>query len=67
MHNRKLIISSINFSKISLTPTYYILFSQGKLLGENDTSFGSFVRCGYPKLTASGDLEIVNDCGRYSR
>ena len=40
---------------------------QGKLLGEKDTSFGSFVRCGYPRVTSSGDMEIVSDCGRYSR
>ena len=47
--------------------TYFGLVFQGKLLDERETSFGSFVRCGYPRMTSTGDLEIVSDCGRYSR
>ena len=46
--------------------SWFFLF-QGKLLDERETSFGSFVRCGYPRMTSTGDLEIVSDCGRYSR
>jgi len=39
---------------------------EGELLGEQKTSFGSFARCGYPKLTEGGVIEILADCGRYS-
>ncbi|CAL8147640.1 unnamed protein product [Orchesella dallaii] len=45
---------------------YFPYWIQGILVGENETSFGCFFRCGYPRMTPSGDLEIVSDCGRYS-
>ena len=45
----------------------YFYLTQGKLLDEKETTFGSFVRCGYPRQTETGSMEIVTDCGRYSR
>lgn len=43
------------------------MFSQGTLRGHVDTYFGSFRRCNYPQMTAQGTVEIVRECGRYSK
>lgn len=40
---------------------------QGTLRGEIDTYFGPFRRCNYPQVTAQGNVEIVQECGRYSK
>jgi hypothetical protein len=40
---------------------------QGRLLGKVDAYFSSFRRCNYPRVTAQGGIEIVEECGRYSR
>ncbi|CAH0388025.1 unnamed protein product [Bemisia tabaci] len=46
---------------------YLPFWIQGRLLERADAYFSSFRRCNYPRLTARGDIEIVMECGRYSR
>ncbi|RZF43493.1 hypothetical protein LSTR_LSTR005229 [Laodelphax striatellus] len=46
---------------------YLPFWIQGRLLGKVDAYFSSFRRCNYPKVTAQGVVEIVQQCGRYSR
>jgi hypothetical protein len=41
--------------------------TQGVLLNKTEAFFGSFRRCNYPRLGAEGNVEIVMECGRYSR
>ncbi|XP_046396297.1 LHFPL tetraspan subfamily member 6 protein-like [Ischnura elegans] len=47
---------------------YLPFWIQGRLLGAVDAYFGSFRRCNYPRVSpSSGLIEIVEECGRYSR
>ncbi|KAK6634985.1 hypothetical protein RUM44_000234 [Polyplax serrata] len=39
----------------------------GTLFDKVDAYFGSFRRCNYPKVSAAGVVEIIQECGRYSR
>lgn len=40
---------------------------QGRLLGKVDAYFSSFRRCNYPRVNSQGAMEIVEECGRYSK
>uniref|UniRef100_A0A1B6KHI8 LHFPL tetraspan subfamily member 6 protein n=1 Tax=Graphocephala atropunctata TaxID=36148 RepID=A0A1B6KHI8_9HEMI len=46
---------------------YLPFWIQGKLMGKVDAYFSSFRRCNYPRVTSQGSVEIVMECGRYSR
>ncbi|XP_054264770.1 LHFPL tetraspan subfamily member 6 protein-like [Macrosteles quadrilineatus] len=46
---------------------YLPFWIQGKLMGKVDAYFSSFRRCNYPRVTSQGAVEIVMECGRYSR
>lgn len=46
---------------------YLPFWIQGRLMGKVDAYFSSFRRCNYPRVTSEGVLEIVLECGRYSR
>ncbi|XP_075232020.1 LHFPL tetraspan subfamily member 6 protein-like [Lycorma delicatula] len=46
---------------------YLPFWIQGRLLGKVDAYFSSFRRCNYPRVTSQGVVEIVHECGRYSR
>ncbi|XP_022188780.1 LHFPL tetraspan subfamily member 6 protein [Nilaparvata lugens] len=46
---------------------YLPFWIQGRLLGKVDAYFSSFRRCNYPRVTTQGVVEIVHECGRYSR
>ncbi|XP_026479541.1 LHFPL tetraspan subfamily member 6 protein-like [Ctenocephalides felis] len=48
------------------TGFYLPFWIQGRLLGKVDAYFSSFRRCNYPRVSASGGIEIVQECGRYS-
>lgn len=40
---------------------------QGSLFNKVDAYFSSFRRCNYPKVSSAGVVEIIQECGRYSR
>ncbi|GJQ74693.1 hypothetical protein Trydic_g21544 [Trypoxylus dichotomus] len=46
---------------------WYPVLRQGRLLGKVDAYFSSFRRCNYPKVSPQGGVEIIEECGRYSR
>uniref|UniRef100_A0A1B6BX06 LHFPL tetraspan subfamily member 6 protein n=1 Tax=Clastoptera arizonana TaxID=38151 RepID=A0A1B6BX06_9HEMI len=46
---------------------YLPFWIQGRLMGKVDAYFSSFRRCNYPRVTSQGVVEIVMECGRYSR
>lgn len=46
---------------------YLPFWIQGRLLGKVDAYFSSFRRCNYPRVSPQGVVEIVEECGRYSR
>lgn len=46
---------------------YLPFWIQGTLFNTTEASFGSFRRCNYPRLTEDGSLELVLECGRYTR
>ncbi|XP_054281487.1 LHFPL tetraspan subfamily member 6 protein-like [Macrosteles quadrilineatus] len=49
------------------TGFYLPYWIQGRLMGKVDAYFSSFRRCNYPRVTPQGLIEIVQECGRYSR
>lgn len=49
------------------SPHGSVLLFQGRLMGKADAYFSSFRRCNYPRVTAQGLIEVVHECGRYSR
>ncbi|XP_068909283.1 LHFPL tetraspan subfamily member 6 protein-like isoform X1 [Tenebrio molitor] len=46
---------------------YLPFWIQGRLLGKVDAYFSSFRRCNYPRVSPQGVVEIVEECGRYSK
>ncbi|XP_008201156.1 LHFPL tetraspan subfamily member 6 protein isoform X1 [Tribolium castaneum] len=46
---------------------YLPFWIQGRLLGKVDAYFSSFRRCNYPRVSPQGVVEIVQECGRYSK
>ncbi|OXA58234.1 Lipoma HMGIC fusion partner [Folsomia candida] len=57
---------SLSAALVACCGFYLPFWINGKLLAETDTSFGSFIRCGFPYMGPSGNLEITSQCGRYS-
>ncbi|XP_031333186.1 LHFPL tetraspan subfamily member 6 protein-like isoform X2 [Photinus pyralis] len=49
------------------TGFYLPYWIQGRLLGKVDAYFNSFRRCNYPRVSPEGIVEIVEECGRYTR
>ncbi|KAL0276975.1 UNVERIFIED_CONTAM: hypothetical protein PYX00_004422 [Menopon gallinae] len=45
---------------------YLPFWIQGRLFNKVDAYFSSFRRCNYPRVTSAG-VEIIQECGRYSR
>lgn len=45
----------------------FLLYFQGRLFNKVDAYFSSFRRCNYPRVSSAGVVEIVQECGRYSR
>ena len=46
---------------------FFFCFFQGNLFNKVDAYFSSFRRCNYPKVSSAGLVEIIQECGRYSR
>lgn len=45
---------------------YLPFWIKGTILDRTDTYFGSFRRCNYPKISDTGTILIVEECGRYT-
>lgn len=46
---------------------YYLPYwLHGSMLNATDVYFGTFRRCNYPRVSESGAVVIMNECGRYS-
>ncbi|XP_022204919.1 LHFPL tetraspan subfamily member 6 protein [Nilaparvata lugens] len=60
-------IVSLIASLLCCSGFYLPFWLQGRLLGKVDAYFSSFRRCNYPRVTQQGVVEIVHECGRYSR
>ncbi|XP_044743703.1 LHFPL tetraspan subfamily member 6 protein-like [Chrysoperla carnea] len=53
---------------ISCFTGFYLPFwIKGRLLDKVDAYFSTFRRCNYPKITTLGEVQIIEECGRYSR
>ncbi|XP_066994964.1 LHFPL tetraspan subfamily member 6 protein-like [Anabrus simplex] len=58
---------SLAAALLCCTGFYLPFWIQGRLLGKVDAYFSSFRRCNYPRVSPQGIIEIVEECGRYSR
>ncbi|XP_044761489.1 LHFPL tetraspan subfamily member 6 protein-like [Coccinella septempunctata] len=58
---------SLAAALLCCTGFYLPFWIQGRLLGKVDAYFSSFRRCNYPRVNPQGVVEIVVECGRYSR
>ncbi|KAF5305490.1 hypothetical protein FQA39_LY01581 [Lamprigera yunnana] len=60
-------ILSLAAALLCCTGFYIPFWIQGRLLGKVDAYFNSFRRCNYPRVSPEGIVEIVEECGRYTR
>ncbi|XP_065219080.1 LHFPL tetraspan subfamily member 6 protein-like isoform X2 [Planococcus citri] len=58
---------SVTASVLCCSGYYLPYWIQGRLFGRADTYFGPFRRCNYPKVNSLGLIDIIYECGRYSK